>query len=127
MEYKFNISVKECIANSCAFFENLDIMKKFTKRAVLRVLALVILFVIFFFNYLKPIVIQWSNGITNTAKHEEPITDVEPPAITVCFEPKFKPSVFNMHNITEDIFYVNAFPDVVVNNTIKVIYVLYRY
>ena len=95
-------------------------MEKSTKRAILRFLALTVLLVLFFMNYLAPIVIQYSSKITNTAKHVEKVTDIEPPAITVCFKPSFKNSIFKKHNITEDIFHENAFPDFVADKTIKV-------
>ena len=95
-------------------------MEKSIKRTILRFLALFALFVLFFINYLTPIVIQYSSRITNTAKHDELVDDIEPPAITVCFKPKFKKSVFKKYNITEDIFFENVYPDVVANHTIKV-------
>ena len=102
-----------------------SIMDKSTKRAILRFLTLTVLLVLFFLNYLAPIVIQWRSKITNTAKHVEKVTDIEPPAITVCFKPSFKNSVFKKHNITEDIFHENAFPNFVADNTIKVTFVLF--
>ena len=97
-----------------------SIMDKSTKRAILRFLTLTVLLVLFFLNYLAPIVIQWRSKITNTAKHVEKVTDIEPPAITVCFKPSFKNSVFKKYNITEDIFHANAFPNFTADNTIKV-------
>ena len=97
-----------------------SIMDKSTKRAILRFLTLTVLLVLFFLNYLAPIVIQWRSKITNTAKHVEKVTDIEPPAITVCFKPSFKNSIFKKYNITEDIFHENAFPNFVANTTIKV-------
>ena len=95
-------------------------MDKYTKRAILRTIALAILFFLFFYYYLLPIVIQYSSKITNTAKHDELVEDIEPPAITVCFKPKFKQSDFNKYNITEDIFFAPIYQEVLSNNTIKV-------
>ena len=97
-----------------------SIMDKSTKRAILRFLTLTVLLVLFFMYYLGPIIIQYMSQITNTAKHVEKVTDIEPPAITVCFKPSFKNSIFKKYNITEDIFHENAFPGFVANNTIKV-------
>lgn len=35
------------------------------------------------------------------------------PAITICFDPPFKPSVLEKYNITDSIFYGAYFPDVI--------------
>ena len=95
-------------------------MEKSTKRAILRILALATLFLLLIYYYLRPIFHQYSTKITNTAKHDELVKDIEPPAITVCIKPKFRQSVFNKYNITEDIFFTNKYPDVVENHTLKV-------
>ena len=96
-------------------------MEKSIKRAILRISVLAILLILFFYYYLTPTFIQYSTKITNTAKHDELVEDIEPPAITVCFRPKFKQSVFTKYNITEDIFFPGfIFPEHLSNRTIKV-------
>ena len=46
-------------------------------------------------------------------------TCTEPPTITLCFDPRFKPSVFEKYNITNWIFFDDYFPKVLENKTIK--------
>ena len=96
------------------------IMKvKIRKRTILKLVVLSILFSLFSIYYLKPTVMQYSEELTNTAKHEEKITKVEMPAISICLTPNFKPSVFHKHNITDYIFYQNKYPEVLANKTLK--------
>ena len=61
-------------------------------------------------------------GITNTAKYETKLTEIEPPVWEVCLHPFYKPSVFEKYNITSYIFYSNDYPEVLKNNTILEIF-----
>ena len=61
---------------------------------------------------------NYSAGITNTAKYENKLTQIEPPVFELCLDPFFKPSVFEKYNISSSIFFNNDYPDVLINNTI---------
>ena len=92
---------------------------KVQKRAVLKFMVLIALLVLFYVYYFRVVFKQFTEQLTNTAKFEEKITVTEPPTITLCFDPRFKPSVFEKYNITNWIFFGDYFPKVVENKTIK--------
>ena len=78
------------------------------------------LLVWYYFGYFSLAFEQFSKKSTNTMFHEESIEEIEPPAITICFDPPFKPSVFEKYRINKWIFFYNNFPHVIANNTFKV-------
>ena len=94
-------------------------MLKIKTTTVLRVIVFLILFVLFCIFYFTPIIDQYWKELTNTAKHDDKGV-IELPAITMCFKPKFKPSVFEKYNITEYVFFSEKFPNVTDKKTIKV-------
>ena len=98
---------------------SLKIMVKLQKRRVLKISVFVILLILFYIFYFKEVFKHFSEQLTNTAKYDEKLITMEPPIITVCFTPPFKPSVFEKYNITDWIFFENHFPDVTANKTIK--------
>ena len=92
---------------------------KVQKRTVLKLMVLIALLVLFYIYYFRVVFKQFTEQLTNTAKFEEKITVTEPPTITLCFDPRFKPSVFEKYNITNWIFFDDYFPKVLENKTIK--------
>ena len=94
-------------------------MLKIKTTTVLRVIVFLILFVLFCIFYFTPIIDQYWKELTNTAKHDDKGV-IELPAITMCFKPKFKPSVFENYNITEDIFFQEKFPNLTAKKNVKV-------
>ena len=92
---------------------------KVQKRAVLKFMVLIALLVLFYVYYFRVVFKQFTEQLTNTAKFEEKITVTEPPTITLCFDPKFKPSVFEEYNITNWIFFEDYYPEVMKNKKIK--------
>ena len=91
---------------------------KFVER-FLNITILIILLVIFYVYYLQEVSKQFTEGITNTAKYERKVTEIEPPVWEVCLDPFYKPSVFEEYgNITNKIFFGNVYPEVLINNTI---------
>ena len=94
-------------------------MVKLQKRRVLKISVLFTLLILFYIYYFKQVFKHFSEELTNTAKYDEKITAIEPPTITVCFTPSFKPSVFEKYNITDWIFFGDYFPDVTAKKTIK--------
>ena len=100
-------------------------MVKIKTTTVFRIIVFLILFVLFYIYYLTPIIDQYRKKLTNTAKHDEKVSEtdkgvIELPAITMCFKPKFKPSIFEKYNITEDVFFQDKYPNVTAKKTIKV-------
>ena len=103
-------------------------MVKMKKTLVLKKIVFVILFVLFYIYYLTPIIDGWKNDhywkeLTSFANVDAQISYkdvIEVPAITICFKPKFKPSVFENYNITEDIFFQEKFPNLTDKKSIKV-------
>ena len=89
------------------------------KTLVLKKIVFLILFVLFCIFYFTPIIDQYWKELTNTAKHDDKGV-IELPAITMCFKPKFKPSVFENYNITEDIFFQEKFPNLTAKKNVKV-------
>ena len=79
---------------------------------------LLILLLLFYIYYFQQVIKNYSEGITNTAKYENKLTQIEPPVFELCLDPFFKPSVFEKYNISSYIFYANDYPDVLINNTI---------
>ena len=94
---------------------------KVQKRTFLKSTVLLALLVLFYVYYFRVVFKQFTEQLTNTAKFEEKITVAEPPTITLCFDPRFKPSVFKKYNITNWIFFGDYFPEVMENKTIKAI------
>ena len=94
-------------------------MVKIQKRTVLKTLVFITLLVLFYIYYFKQVYKQFSEQLTNTAKYEEKITVTKPPTITICFDPAFKPSVFEKYNISDWIFFEDYFPNVTANMSIK--------
>ena len=92
---------------------------KVQKRRVLKFMVLIALLVLFYVYYFRVVFKQFTEQLTNTAKFEEKFTVTEPPTITLCFDPRFKPSVFEKYNITKWIFFGDYFPEVMENKTIK--------
>ena len=92
---------------------------KVQKRTVLKFAVLIALLGVFYVYYFRVVFKQFTEQLTNTAKFEEKITFTEPPTITLCFDPRFKPSVFEKYNITNWIFFGDYFPKVMENKTIK--------
>ena len=99
-----------------------EMLKKFRikKRTILKGIVLLILMVLFLNFYLRPIVWHYWKKLTNTAKHDEKVTEIEPPAITVCLKPSFKPSVFRKLGIKQDIFFLEAYPNITDQKAVKV-------
>ena len=81
--------------------------------------VLIALLLLFYVYYFREVIKHFTEQLTNTAKFEEKITVAEPPTITICFDPIFKPSVFEEYNITDWIFFEDLFPEVMKNKTIK--------
>ena len=50
----------------------------------------------------------------------ESIEEIEPPTVTVCFDPPFKPSVFEKYGVNEALFKYISFPNVNTNKTVMV-------
>ena len=93
---------------------NLKLIESF-----LNITILLILLVIFYVYYLQEVSKQFTEGITNTAKYERKVFEIEPPVWEVCLDPFYKPSVFEAYgNITSDIFYYNIYPWILDNNTV---------
>ena len=93
---------------------NLKLIESF-----LNITILLILLVIFYVYYLQEVSKQFTEGITNTAKYERKVSEIEPPIWEVCLDPFYKPSVFEEYgNITTTIFYHNIYPWILDNNTI---------
>ena len=92
---------------------------KVQKRTFLKFTVLIALLALFYVYYFKVVFKQFTEQLTNTAKFEEKITVTEPPTITLCFNPIFKPSVFEEYNITNWIFFGDYFPEVMKNKKIK--------
>ena len=92
---------------------------KVQKRIFLKFAVLTALLVLFYVYYFRVVFKQFTEQLTNTAKFEEKITVTEPPTITICFDPIFKPSVFEEYNITDWIFFKDRFPEIMKNKTIK--------
>ena len=93
---------------------NLKLIESF-----LNITILLILLVIFYIYYLQEVSKQFTEGITNTAKYERKVFEIEPPVWEVCLDPFYKPSVFEEYgNITTTIFYHNIYPWILDNNTI---------
>ena len=92
---------------------------KVQKRTFLKFTVLITLLVLFYVYYFRVVFKQFTEQLTNTAKFEEKITVTEPPTITLCFNPIFKPSVFEEYNITNWIFFDDYFPEVMENKKIK--------
>jgi hypothetical protein len=92
---------------------------KVQKRTFFKFTVLIALFVLFYVYYFRVVFKHFTEELTNTAKFEEKITVTEPPTITLCFAPRFKPSVFEKYKITGKIFYKDIFPEVLKNKTIK--------
>ena len=90
------------------------------KRILIKVFVLVVCFIIFVNWYFLPAYDSYARALTNTATFVDQIEDIQPPVITVCFEPHFKQSVYDKYNITEDIFFENSHPNVMAYKTIKV-------
>ncbi len=96
-----------------------NLKMKVQKRTVLKFTVLIALLVLFYVYYFRVVFRQFTEQLTNTAKFEEKITVTESPTITLCFDPRFKPSVFEEYNITDSIFYEDSFPEVMKSKTIK--------
>ena len=92
---------------------------KVKKRTVLKSTVLIALLVLFYVYYFGEVIKHFTEQLTNTAKFVEKITVAEPPTITLCFDPRFKPSVFEEYNITNWIFFEDYYPKVMKNKTIK--------
>ena len=96
-----------------------NLKMKVQKRTFLKFAVLIALLVLFYVYYFRVVFKQFTEQLTNTAKFEEKITVTEPPTITLCFNPIFKPSVFEEYNITNWIFFGDYFPEVMKNKKIK--------
>ena len=96
-----------------------NLKMKVQKRTFLKFTVLIALLVLFYVYYFKVVFKQFTEQLTNTAKFEEKITVTEPPTVTICFDPIFKPSVFEEYNITDWIFFEDLFPEVMKDKTIK--------
>ena len=92
---------------------------KVQKKTFLKSTLLIALLVLFYAYYFRVVFKHFTEQLTNTAKFEEKITVTEPPTITLCFNPIFKPSVFEKYNITDWIFFDDYFPEVMENKKIK--------
>ena len=97
-----------------------NLKMKVLKRTFLKFTVLIALLVLFYFYYFRVVFKQFTEQLTNTAKFEEKITVTEPPTITICFDPIFKPSVLEAYNINDWIFFQDRFPEVMKDKTIKV-------
>ena len=93
---------------------------KVQNRTFLKFTVLIALLVLFYVYYFRVVFQQFTEQLTNTAKFEEKIKVTEPPTITLCFDPRFKPSVFEEYNITNLIFHEDSFPELMKNKKIKV-------
>ena len=91
-----------------------------SKIVILQCFVLLVCFTVFTKWYFIPVSKKYAEQLTNTAKYEKRITKIEPPAVTICFEPHFKQSVYDKYKITADIFFFDAYPDVMKTKTIKV-------
>ena len=95
-------------------------MAKLQRRNILKIFVFLALLTLFYIFYFKKIFKLFSAKYTNTAKFEEKIKMIEPHAVTLCFSPKFKPSVLKELNITDDILISNRFPEIFAKKTMKV-------
>ena len=91
-----------------------------SKIVILQCFVLLVCFTVFTKWYFIPVSKKYAEQLTNTAKYEKRITKIEPPAVTICFEPHFKQSVYDKYKITADVFFVDVYPDVMKTKTIKV-------
>ena len=91
------------------------------KRSILKILVLIALLIIFYVYYFRQVFRQFSENLSNTGIYEEKIVVTEPPTITICFKPAFKPSVFKKYNITKKIFSdeFDPFPNISASKTIQ--------
>ena len=96
-------------------------MAKLQRRNILKIFVFLVLLTLFYIFYFKNIFKLFSAKYTNTAKFEEKIEMIEPPAVTICFSPNFKPSVLKSLNITEDMFF-NRYPEAFANKNMNVQY-----
>ena len=88
----------------------------------LKLVVFLTLIVLFYFGYFKSAFKLYSKKLTNTLIFEESIKETEPPTVTVCFSPPYKPSVMTKYKINGSIFWRDNFPSVLINNTIQVLY-----
>ena len=95
-------------------------MAKLPRRNILKFFVVSALLTSFYFYYFRQIFKLFSAKYTNTAKFEEKIKMIEPPAVTLCFSPNFKPSVLKELSITDNILISNRFPEIFAKKTIKV-------
>ena len=95
-------------------------MAKLQRRYILKIFVFLALLTLFYIFYFKKIFKLFSAKYTNTAKFEEKIKMIEPPAVTLCFSPNFKPSVLKELSITDNILISNRFPEIFAKKTIKV-------
>ena len=100
-------------------FGYFNLKMRVKKGNLLKFTVLIALLVLFYFFYFRVVFKHFTEQLTNTSKFEEKITVTEPPTITICFDPIFKPSVFEEYNITDAIFFADRFPEVMENKTIK--------
>ena len=96
-------------------------MAKLPKRNILKFFVILALLTLFYIYYFRQIFNLFSAKYTNTAKFEEKIDMIEPPAVTLCFSPNFKPSVLKSLNITDDMFF-NRYPEAFTNKKMNVQY-----
>ena len=89
-------------------------------EAILKTIAFLALLVLYYIGYFRVVFDQFSKQLTNTISNEETILEIEPPALTICLNPPYKPLVFEKYGIDKWIFEYNYFPDVVANKTITV-------
>ena len=87
---------------------------------VFKILLFLILLILFYFGYFIFVLDSYSKKITNTMTSENFVIQMEPPAITICFDPPFKPSVMEKYNISQKIFETNFYPNLIASKTIKV-------
>ena len=96
-------------------------MAKLSRKNILKFFVVLALLTLFYFYYFRQIFNLFSAKYTNTAKFEEKIEMIEPPAVTICFSPNFKPSVLKSLNITDDMFF-NRYPEAFTNKNMNVQY-----
>ena len=88
-----------------------------TPKSIFKFLIILVLMIFFYTFYFRLQYKHYSEKLTNTAKYDQRLTENEPPAITICFDPKFKKSVFRKYDqpeyniyVDDSLFFGNLYP-----------------
>ena len=90
------------------------------KKTILKFLVLLVCLTVFARWYFMEVCHKYALKYTNSVKFDLRIDKVQPPAITICFEPHFKKSVHEKYKTHDGIFFENTHPHILSNMTIKV-------